>query len=139
MDTRRRGFTVVEAILSLALLALVVTAYIGAVDYGEESTSLGGARSRATFLAQEGIEAMRNIRDHSFADLVDGSYGLAISNHEWFLTGNSDTTDGFVRQVTVADGTDTNRKVVTVTITWQQTPTRTGTVSLVTELTNWAI
>lgn len=136
MDTQR-GFSIVEALLSVALFSLIASAFIGATVYGEESAQISGQRSRALLLAQEGIEAMRNIRDHSFADLVDGSYGLYISNHEWILSGSSDTTNGFVRQVTIADGADANRKQITVHVTWQQTQQRSGSVSLATELANW--
>lgn len=128
----------VEALLAVALFALVATTYIGAIDYGQESTEVAGQRARALLLAQEGIEGVRNIRDHSYADLIDGTWGMYISNFQWILSGNSDTTDGFVRQVTIADGSDANRKIVTTTVTWQQTPQRTGSVSLVTELSNWS-
>ncbi len=132
----KNGFSIIEVLLSGALLLVVVTSFVGAIIYGEESTAVAGGTSRATFLAEEGIQAVKNIRDESFANLVDGSYGLSVSNNQWVFSGNSDTTDGYVRQINIST-VDVNRKLITSTITWQKTPQRTGNVVLTTRLTNW--
>ena len=95
----QKGFSLIEVLLSAALIIIVVSAFAGAIIYGEESTSIAGGRSRAIFLAQEGIEVVRNIRDESFDNLVDGNYGLSVSSHQWIFSGNSDSTDDFVRQI----------------------------------------
>jgi len=110
---------------------------MGAIIYSEESTSIAGGISRASFLAQEGIEAVRNIRDEAYGNLTDGSYGLLVSNNQWLLSGSSDTTDGYTRQINI--GTiDANRKQITSTITWKENVQRTGNVAITTELSNWA-
>jgi Tfp pilus assembly protein PilV len=132
-----KGFLVIEVLLASSLLIIAITAFVGAIIYSSETTSVAGGISRASFLAQEGIEAVRNIHDESYGNLSDGSYGLLVSNHEWLLSGNSDATDGYVRQINI--GTiDTNRKLVTSTVTWQETAQRAGNITLTTELTNWA-
>lgn len=132
-----RGFLVVEVLLSSSLLVIAITAFVGAIIYGQESTSIAGGISRASFIAQEGIEAVRNIRDESFGNLTDGSYGLLVSNNQLILSGNSNSTDGYVRQINI--GTiDADRKQITSTVTWQKTAQRAGNVVLTTELTNWA-
>lgn len=132
-----KGFLIIEVLLASSLLIIAITSFVGAIIYGQESTSVAGGISRASFLAQQGIEAVRNIRDESFGNLADGSYGLLVSNHQWILSGNSDTTDRYVRQINI--GTiDANRKQITSTVTWQKTAQRAGSVVLTTELTNWA-
>lgn len=131
------GFSVVEVLLAGALLALIVTAFAGAIIYGQESTAVAGGVARASFLAQEGIEAVRNIRDESFDNLVDGSYGLAVSNHKWVFSGNSDETNGFVRQINIST-VNANEKLITSTITWQKTAQRAGSLTLTTYLANWS-
>jgi len=133
----KKGFSIVEVLLACTLLGMVVVAFAGAIIYGQESTAVSGGRSRAAFLAQEGIEAVKNIRDESFDNLVDGSYGLFVSNHQWVLSGNSDATDGFVRQINIST-TDDNRKLITSTVTWQETAQRAGSIVITTELTNWS-
>ena len=132
-----RGFLVVEVLLASSLLVIAITAFVGAIIYGQESTSVAGGITRASFLAQQGIEAVRNIRDESFGNLADGSYGLLVSNNQWILSGNSDSTDGYVRQINIST-IDADRKQIASTITWQQTTQRAGNVVLTTELTNWA-
>lgn len=131
-----KGFSLVEVLLSGALFALLVTALMGAYLYGQESTSLAGRRVRAVFLAEEGLEATRNIANNVFGNLSDGSYGLVISGNQWTFSGSTDITDIFTRQVTIST-VDADRKQIDSQVTWQQNPQRTGEVVLTTYLSNW--
>ena len=132
----RTGFSLVEVLLSAAMLAFLVTAMVGALIVGRESVATSGAQNRAVFLAEEGLEAARDVRKDAYANLTDGTHGVTMSTNKWVFSGTSDTTDIFTRVITVsAAGTD--RKQVVSTITWQQTASRTGTVTLTTYLTNW--
>lgn len=134
---KQNGFSTIEVLLASSILILIVAALMGAYIYGSESTALAGQRARAAFLAEEGLEASRNIRDSGFSNLSDGTKGLAISGNQWIFSGSSDTTDGFyTRQITIST-IDSNRKQIISTITWQQNPQRTGSVTLTTYLTNW--
>ncbi len=145
MNTKRlalsssKGFSTIEALLASSILILIVTAFMGAFIYGSQSTALAGERARATFLAEEGLEASRAIRDSGFANLSNGTKGLAISGNQWTFSGSLDTTDSFyTRQVTISTvNGDSNRKQVISTVTWQQNNQRTGSISLTTYLTNW--
>ena len=119
------GFSLVEVILASSVFILLVTSLVGAYLYGEESTALAGNRARATLLAEEGLEATRNIRDAGFSNLIDGAYGLTTTSNQWNLSGSSDATDIFTRQLTISS-VDAKRKSVTANIAWQQNPQRTG-------------
>lgn len=132
----KAGFSIVEILLAASMLGLIVTALVGAFIYGRETTAAAGMRTRALFLAEEGVEASRNIRDSGFANLTVGTHGLAISGGEWIFSGASDTTGIFTRQITVS-AVDAARSRITSTVTWQQTPSRTGAASVDTYLTNW--
>jgi prepilin-type N-terminal cleavage/methylation domain-containing protein len=134
--TNRSGFSLVEIILSLAILALLTVALIGNFIYSQESAVVAGAKSRAAFLAEEGLEATRNIRDAAFTNLVDGNYGLATSSNQWVFFGTQDVTGIYTRQIQISTPS-ANRKQIISQVTWQQTPQRTGTISLITYLTNW--
>lgn len=131
-----KGFSLVEALLSVSLFALLVTALVGAVIYGRESTAVAGARARAIAIAEEGLEATRNIRDASLVTLTDGNHGLVISANQWAFSGTSDAVDPFTRQVAISTPS-TNRRQAVSTVTWQQTPSRTGSAALTTYHTNW--
>lgn len=132
-----RGFSVVEVLLAVSVFGLLVTALVGAYLYGEESTALAGNRTRATLLAEEGLEAVRNIRDAASTTLpTAGTYGLATSSGAWVLSGSSDLTDIYTRQITISPETN-DRVSATSTVSWQQNAQRTGSVSATTEFTKW--
>lgn len=136
-NIKNKGFSLLEVILALSLFGLLLTALGGMFFYVNDSVVLSGARSRAVLLATEGLEATRNIRDADFANLTIGTHGLAISSNQWVFSGTSDATDIFTREITVAD-IDPERKSVTSTVTWVQNLQRSGTVSFVAYLTDWA-
>ncbi|MEI7451935.1 MAG: hypothetical protein WCK37_01880 [Candidatus Falkowbacteria bacterium] len=135
---KKTGFSTVEALLAASIFVIMVTVLVSGFLYGEESTSLAGGREHANMLAEEGLEAARNIRDASFTNLVDGTYYLSTSSNQWSLTTTPDNLGVFTRQISV--GTiSANRKMVTSTVTWMQNGQRSGSISLVTYLTNWQV
>ncbi|MFA6520908.1 MAG: prepilin-type N-terminal cleavage/methylation domain-containing protein [Candidatus Gracilibacteria bacterium] len=133
---QNKGFSLIEIILAAGLFALLATGIFGALIYGEESPSTFGRRVQAVFLADEGLEAVRNIRDSAYVNLTDGAHGLAVSGGQWAFSGTQDINDIFTRQVQIA-AVGTKRKMVTSTVTWNQNEQRAGSTSLVTYLTNW--
>ncbi len=136
---RSKGFSLVEVLLAISLFGLLVTGLVGGLIFGQQSSALAGARARAIMLAEEGLEVVRNIRDDQYTILTPGAKGLAISANQWIFSGASDTTDIFTRTTTISPvgGAASNKKNVTVAVTWQQNPQRTGSVTLVSRLTNW--
>jgi len=131
-----RGASVVEVLLAIALFAIIVTGLTSAFVYTYKSVTHASNRERALLLAQEGLEATRNIRDSGYQNLSDGTRGIAIQNNQWFFSGSQDTTEGFTRSLQIAS-VDTKRKDATSTVTWEQGFGRTASVSLATRLTNW--
>lgn len=132
---KESGFSPVEVLLAATIFGFLTTALIGAIVYGRASTASSGERARASQLAEEGIEAVRNIRDSGYANLTDGTYGLAQSGNQWILSGSSDVTGIFTRQITIAT-VDSTRKTITANISWPQ-GNSTAQVSAASRLTNW--
>lgn len=130
------GFSVVEVLLAGALLSIAVSALIGAIIAGQEAARTTGDRNRASFYAEEGLEAVRNIRDNAFSNLTDGTYGLVQSGGKWTLAGVSDNSGIFTRSVQIGT-VDSDTKSVIATVNWQQTLQRPGLISLETRMTNW--
>jgi Tfp pilus assembly protein PilV len=131
----RAGFSPVEVLLAATIFGFLVTALIGAIIYGQSATSDAGERVRAQALADEGVEAVRNMRDAAFSNVTNGTFGLAQSGGVWTLSGSSDTTGIFTRQVTITT-VDSTRKTVSVTVTWPQGAT-TAQTGVATRLTDW--
>jgi hypothetical protein len=118
-------------LLAAAIFGFLTTGIIGAIVYGRASTADSGEHARAMQLAEEGLEAVRNIRDASFSNLSNSTFGLVQSGGVWTLSGTSDTTGIFTRTVaiTAADGV---RKNVVVTVSWGSKQ-----VSVTGRLSNW--
>jgi Tfp pilus assembly protein PilV len=131
----RAGFSPVEVLLAATIFGFLVTALIGAIIYGNTSTAEAGDRIRAQALADEGAEAVRNMRDDAFSNLTDGTYGLAQSGGVWTLSGSSDTTGIFTRQVVIST-VDSARKSIVINVTWPQGATVAQT-GVSTRLTDW--
>lgn len=132
----QKGFSVVEVILAATVFGFLVIGLIGALVYGRQATANAGDHQQAAHLAEEGLEAVRNIADASFANITDGTHGLSHTTNQWALSGASDKTGNFTRQIVVsAAGAD--RKTITSTVTWPQPGGGVGTVTLTSRLTNW--
>lgn len=136
LGSEQAGFTLVDILLGGATFALIISVLVGAVIYGRESGALAGLRARAAFHADEGLEAVRNIRDERFSIVTPGFHGLAIVSNQWIFSGSEDIQSPFRRQIEVAD-INANIKRVTSTVAWQQNAARAATLALSTFLTNW--
>lgn len=130
------GFSPVEVLLAATIFGFLTVALIGAIVYGRSSTASAGERVRAQALAEEGVEAVRNMRDAAFTNIPDGTYGIAQSANVWTLSGTSDITGIFTRQVVIST-VDSVRKNVVVTVSWAQGSATAQTV-VTSRLTNWS-
>lgn len=132
------GFSIVEIVVASAVFSLIVTSLFGALLYSNKSAETAGTRARAVFLAEEGLEAARNIRDENFDNLVDGIHGLAAFANQWHFSGAQDTADIFTRQIEVLT-IDSNTKEIRSRVSWSEGLMNSGSVSLATRLTNWHV
>lgn len=134
------GFTIIEVLLASSLLIIVISGIVGAIFYGTESSIISAKRTQATHIAEQGLEAVRNIKDsnyQAFSSLADGTYGLQQNSGQWQLIPNSpDLQDGYTRTITLSS-INTTTKEVTINVNWQQNLQRTGVFNLVGRLTNW--
>jgi len=67
------GFTLIEALVAIFIFSLALVSLITITSRG--ITGVAQARDQATaqFLAQEGIELMRNVRDTNFLGVIEGN------------------------------------------------------------------
>ena len=130
------GFSTLESILASAMLLILVTIFINALISGQEGVVFASYRRQALSLAEEGLEAVRNIKEESFSNLSDGTFGLATSSNQWILSGSQDTSGLFTRQITIQP-VDADTKKIESSVTWQQNAARTASTTLTTYLTNW--
>lgn len=105
----------------------------------------------ALFYAQEGLEAIRNMRDRNYLSITNGDHGLSFQNDTWSFVAAPETIDGFYqRTITISDvyrdvndaiattGTfDPETKLVASEITWNWKSVVPQSVTLSSYISNW--
>ncbi len=72
----KNGFTLVEGLVAIAILVLVITFVLNVIQGSLKPLAHSQAQIVASFLAQETIETVRNIRDENFLKGRNWLYGL---------------------------------------------------------------
>ncbi|MFA6424130.1 MAG: prepilin-type N-terminal cleavage/methylation domain-containing protein [Candidatus Magasanikbacteria bacterium] len=132
-----RGFSLIEVILASSVFVLLGFMLVGGIVYGQESSLKGALRSRAAMLAEEGLEAVRSIRNQNFSDLNVGTFGLSTSTGQWSLVVAAEYSDNFLREITITD-IDVHQKKIISKVIWLSENNLENSVSLTTFLTDWS-
>lgn len=144
MKTRKllKGQSLIELILVMGIFVTVVAGLAFFVFDSFFTSRLSYDLITADFLAEEGIEAARSIRDSNFSNLTAGNHGLTISGGHWIFQGSeenlSSQLNGGKRVILIEnDPVDPNIKKITSKINWQLIGGRPEEVKIDTYLTNW--
>lgn len=122
-----KGQSLVEILVASGIFIVAVSAIVTLLIGGYLANRRAGENYQALFLAEEGLEAVRSIRDNSWNDLAAGQHGLAVVGGKWAFSGTDDATDGLTRSVFITT-IDSSQKNVSLTV---------GPLTLATLLTNW--
>jgi Tfp pilus assembly protein PilV len=138
----RSGQTILEAIAAIAVTIIVVTALVALGVRTVRAATITRNRSQAAAYAQEGIEAVRSIRDRSYADLYacrgDSAHKIVWSGSQWGCEdGTEEEIEGsiFDRSFT-AEEMASDKLKVTVTVYWSDSAGD-HTLPVNTYLTDW--
>lgn len=86
----KRGFGLVEVIVAISIILLVLSSIYGVHVFYIKTVFSNINKVRATFLLEEGVEAIKLIRDQNWeniADLsVDEDHFLAFNGNFWQVT-----------------------------------------------------
>ena len=133
-----RGQSLIELVVALGIFAIVGSALVFLIFNSYIAGRLASEITIANFLAEEGLEATRSVRDNNWTGLVDGDHGLIVSGGTWQFSGISETIDGKFTRVITVETIDPDRKKIISQVIWQFTGARPQEINLVTYLTNWA-
>ena len=132
----KKGFSLIEVMLATFLVSAGLTAVMALLSVGIKGTSDSKDQVVGSFLAQEGVELVRNIRDtnwlggeESFMGLSNGDYkidpesslsstsdfGLNFYQNFYRHTGNGEETK-FSRKIEI-EGSD-DQKIITSLVIW---------------------
>lgn len=118
---------------------MMVLGVSSTIVYTIKTSSLSSNTIKASLMAKEGLEAYRDLVKEDVVNLTNGLYGLSYASGKWSVSGTTDNSEGFIRQITVADDPTNSvdpilSKKVTSTVTYNG---GTQTYSISTLLTNW--
>ena len=159
----KKGFTIIEVIIAITILTIGILGAFAFISHYTEYTSISNQRFIASYLAQEGIEIVKNIRDGNYLEgkaANNWSDGFATSNwdgeadytssdslsvysgdflkidNNGFYSYVSGTPTLFVRKIHIATSTATST-YISATVDWQERG-RSHQVSSDEEINNWA-
>ena len=151
---RNKGFTLVEALMAIALVAIFASAFFTLFYTSEVAIEISEDQEVATALAREGLEIVENIASDNFLNLVDGSYVLSASGGNYSLASSgTEVIDGiYTRTVSIApvmrndasqidasgDNLDNQTKLISVTVTWNGTMLNSRSIVLQRYVTDWS-
>ena len=132
----RKGSLLLEAIIAIGVFALFLGGIGLTLVLGERTTLVAGDRTRAAFLAEQQLEAVRQMRAVDFASVTTGTHGLKLNASGWSWSGSLVKNKGYTSWVTVTSkGTDWME--VASNVHWNFSNTRSGSLLMTTQLTNW--
>ena len=150
-----RGQMVIEIIVAVSIFAIIAATSIVVIVGSLSTARLAEEESQATFIATEGLEAVKSIRNQGWVNLANGSYGIASVSGAWVFSGSSDldpsgkytrvtsvisvSRDGSGNIVTSGGTVDPETKKVTSTVSWNFTPARQNSVVMNLYVTNWQL
>jgi len=139
---KNRGFTLIETLVAISLLTVGVVGSFSLMQRVTSFASISSSQLVASYLAQEGIETVRNIRDTNylegqiwdtgigagtdfrldyrssvFPDATCGNY--LQHNGSYYICSGSNSESKFQRQITV-EKTGLDRMVVSVAVSWSE-------------------
>lgn len=132
------GQSIIEAVVAVSVVVLIIITLVSAVTVSVKNATFAKNKSLATKYVNQGLEAVRSIRDSNWQNLLDASgkvNGLSFDGSQWIFSGSSDTpATSFTRTVTVS-GNETE-VIVEVKVSWIQ-GTKTFSSSATTNFTRW--
>ncbi|OHA59542.1 MAG: hypothetical protein A2589_01620 [Candidatus Vogelbacteria bacterium RIFOXYD1_FULL_46_19] len=135
---RQTGQSLVELLVAMGVFTIGATAILFLVLEADVSSWQGVERTKAVWLAKEGLEVVRAIRDNDFNDLTDGVHGISLSDEQWQLAGGENVQDQFTRIITISTVPDQpGLKEVKSQVSWQLGDSRPQSTELITYLSDW--
>lgn len=152
-----KGFTLIELIVAIFILAMGTVGAFILIQKTIAFTSISSSQLQASYLAQEGIEIIRNIRDTNYLKSNDWDYDIDEVTDDYRIDYTSERfpdiicgdylkeeagfyvcsidESKFQRKITIAKP-ESDRMVVSVEVSWSERGNE-HSVLAQTELYNW--
>ncbi len=148
----KKGFSIIEVLLAITIFAIFSAGiFYLSLDTIQRNIKVN-LNTEAILYAQEGLEAVRNIRDKNYLLLTNGDKGLFLNAGSWEFVIAPEDIDGFYsRTITIDDVyrdengnideeglyLDSDTKKITSEVSWLQKGIIPKSISLTSYLSNW--
>ena len=98
-----KGQSLLEVIIAMAIFALISATMVSLSTGGFVSLDVGGEQTEAQSYVQEGIEAVRAIRDRAWNELTYTTSTVSTSSGQWIFNGEGTTSinENYLRTINV--------------------------------------
>ncbi|NIT04034.1 hypothetical protein GTO10_03850 [Candidatus Saccharibacteria bacterium] len=133
----KSGQSLVEAVVALGIALVVITGLVALAVIAVKTATLTRNRSLAVQYAQEGLEALRSVRDRDFTSLPTsgGPYQVVWTGSEWETAPGTQAIDIYTRSFTVSEP-EAGKLRFNLSVSWTDSG-GTHTVDLSTYLADW--
>ncbi len=132
----QKGFFLIEVVVATALTATIIIFLLGLVQDTVKISQASLERTQASYLLEEGEEAVKTIRDDAWTNISSIGNGvtqyLSWNGSKWSFSSTDSPIDNFSRSivfeavsrdanddiVTSGGTVDTRTRKVTVTVSW---------------------
>jgi prepilin-type N-terminal cleavage/methylation domain-containing protein len=140
LKQKNKGFTLVETLISISIFSVSIVSLMSILGSGLSNTGYAKQKMTAGYLAQEGIEILRNKRDnyvlYPASSLTWTDFeSLIVTDPSFFPSPDSNFTRTFNKQII-----DLGKEVkISSTVCWPQQDCNSATykVTLTENLYNW--
>src|SRR3990172_9504183 len=112
-----RAFTLVETLIAISIFSISVLALMSVLGQGISNTNYAKQKILASYLAQEGVEYIRNMRETYVLYSATSTLGWSAFNTK--LNDVSGTNSGFTRKIQISQP-DGNQTKISSTVSWTQ-------------------
>lgn len=132
---KNNGFTLVETLVAISIFTMSILGLMSVLASGISNTTYAKQKMVASYLAQEGIEHARNIRDNHV--LYDTSSGWNNFKNDTNVTNYPSPNDysSFIRTITIST-VRTNEVKIISKVEWKQ-GSGTYNITFLENLFNW--
>jgi len=126
LSKQSRGFSLIEALISVVIMATVTLALLGMVPYGYRQVQMNATQVQAIALGQQYLDALRNAKQ--VGNALPTATTAPVDQGNTFMTGSSNATSSVFTITpnpcpTAVAGLTASQYDCSVTVTWTENGT----------------
>ncbi len=131
-----KGFSLVEILVAVSVFLVFFLSLTNVIFSSSKKIEYATNNEVAIFLAESGLEIVKNIKDEDFNNLQEGVYGLERNLNQFEFISSPEDIDIFSRSIIISNIDEFEKKVES-TVSWVDSFSDHNSITLTTYFTNW--